>query len=306
MNIIPAPDLLDYKTPAVRHLAWMLTAPLLLCDACSFDPRRHASQTVFDTLSDWDRHPERQPVNLAALLPRRLGLYFERLYAILMADLLGWSILGQNLVIRDQNQTLGELDFLLRNPVSGIVEHHEIAVKFYLGMHGHSRETPLWYGPSDAQDRLDIKTARMLKQQCRLTERPETQALLATLGIDEAVTARAFMPGYLFYPLGTRPTPPDTVADQHLRGYWLPSDQLHTISTRTWVPLEKPHWLGPWMQTEAPDPQLRDQALAWVESRGYPRLFAALKPLPDGSGWAERSRYFVVPEFWPGFGPLAA
>ena len=303
MDTVHSLDPADFTTPAVRHLAWMLSAPQLLNDPRCIDLNLYITAAVIATLHTWDQHPERRPAALNEPPPRRLGLYFEQLYAVLMSDLLGWSILGRNLAVRDGERTLGELDILLRNPASGAVEHHEIAVKFYLGMYDRAREAPLWYGP-DTQDRLDIKTERMLGHQCRMIERPETQALLDTLDAGKAETARAFMPGYLFYPLHAQLPAPATVAEKHLRGYWLPSSELCAISTRTWVPLDKPHWLGPWFQQEAPLSQPLEQALAWVETRGYPRLFASLKPLPDGSGWVERSRYFVVPEFWPGFCPL--
>lgn len=291
-----------FTTPAVRHLAWMLSAPQLLDDPRCLDLGQYITPEVVATLHCWDQDVEKRPAALVEPPPRRLGLYFEQLYAVLMADLLGWSILGRNLAVHDGGRTLGELDILLRNPASGAVEHHEIAVKFYLGIYDRAREAPLWYGP-DTRDRLDIKTGRMLDHQCRMIERAETRALLDTLGVGKAVTAHAFMPGYLFYPLHGQLAAPSTVAEKHLRGYWLPSSELCSISTRSWVPLDKPHWLGPWVQPDAPSSQPLEQVLEWVESRGYPRLFAALKPLPDGSGWVERSRYFVVPEFWPGFDP---
>lgn len=293
-------DPLDFSTPAIRHLAWMLTAPQLLNDdSLCVDFSRYIDQRVIDTLYGWEQHPERRPVALTEPMPRRLGLYFEHLYAVLMSDLLGWSILARNLAVRRGGQTLGELDFLLRHPTTGAVEHHEIAVKFYLGVYEQTRGAPLWYGPG-TQDRLDIKTGRMLEHQCRMTERTETRALLDTLGMGAAVTPRVFMPGYLFYPLDAQIPPPITAAGRHLRGYWLPSSQLCSISTHTWVPLDKPHWLGPWMQATPPDSQHLEQALSWVETRSYPRQFAAMKPRPDGSGWVESARYFVTPEFWPG------
>lgn len=337
-------DPLDYRTPAIRHLAWMLTAPQLLNDPRCVDFRGCINSSVIATLDDWEQNPGHRPPalrpsaaasaspgltphleshleshlgsGLASHLsshpgpslvdtpPRRLGLYFEELYAVLLSDLLGWSILARNLVVRSGGQTLGELDCVVRNPETGVVEHHEIAVKFYLGVYEHAHDAPLWYGP-DTQDRLDIKTDRLLQHQCRMSERPETRRLLDGLGVENVgtenpVQSRAFMPGYLFYPLDTQISSPVTAAARHLRGYWLPISQLCSISTRAWIPLAKPHWIGPWIQTPPPDVQSLEEALSWVETRGYPRLFAAMKPLPDGSGWVEHSRYFVTPEFWPG------
>lgn len=292
------PDLAGLRTPALRHIAWMLTAPQLVEDAASFHPRIHVSASALEILRAWDNHPEKLPASLAAA-PRRLGLYFEHLYVALMSDLFGWSIVTRNLPIRSSARTLGELDFLLRNPASGAVEHHEIAIKFYLGHCDDVDKTVRWYGP-DSRDRLDLKIKRLLDHQCRLTKLPETQATLDALGLPQPTRARVFMPGYLFYPLDAELVSPASAAADHLRGYWLSFSELASKDTSTWVALDKPHWLGSWRQGDMPDPDRSKQVLQLVQTKNYPRLFAALEPLPDGSTWRERARYFVVPDSWPG------
>src|SRR5690606_5646045 len=172
----------------------------------------------------WDLAPENGPALLTAPAPRRLGLYFEALYECLLRDLLGWTVLARNLPIRQGRETLGELDLVARNPVTGNVEHHEIAVKFYLGYH-HANGEALWYGPN-ARDRLDLKTAHLLEKQSQRRQLAATIATLQAHGIPQPQLSRIFMPGYLFYPsrinvrAATMPVPA-TLPANHERGRWL-------------------------------------------------------------------------------------
>lgn len=288
---------LQFRVPAVRHLAWMCGAPQLIVDPSSFDIAGQLPPDTPTILRHWDRKPEDGPALLKEVPHPRLGLYFENLYACLLEDLMGWDILARNLQIKGLERTLGELDFVVRNPHTGTTEHHEIAVKFYLGYPSPKR--PLWYGPN-ARDRLDLKTRRLREHQGRMTHRPETAAALRTLGIKQQPVSRLYMPGYLFYPQGLDMTAPEQAPAHHLRGTWLYWAEAKNRNTEHWVPLHKPHWLGPWVQTEAPDPRTIQDSLDTVDSTGTPRLFARLTFDPAKGFWVEAERTFVVPEHWPG------
>lgn len=291
------PDPGQFRTPAIRHLAWMLSAPQLLESERRFDPAQEAPGHVFATLAQWDRDPGEGPAVLTDPPQRRLGLHFEQLYHCLMEDLLGWQVLVRNLPIRRQGITLGELDFIVRNPATGDLEHHEIAVKFYLGYLGESQVW--WYGPN-ARDRLDLKTRRLLDHQSHLTELPETREHLAGLGLNEPLIKRVYMPGYLFYPRAHHLAPPADVPAQHLRGEWVYRHNLDKVDTSHWVTLDKPHWLGPWQQREQPDEMLTCQNLEAIDHNHRPRLFAELVRNDLSGYWEESRRVFVMPPSWPG------
>lgn len=282
-----------------NHLTWLCQAPQLLDCPETFPLRDHLPDDWPSRLAGWAIDPESRPAALAEPANPRLGYYFERLYECMLTEFLGWPLLAKNLQVRDvAGRTLGELDFVVQNPHTGAVEHHEIAVKFYLGYAGQGEDTR-WFGPN-SRDRLDLKVNRLLEHQSRLGERPETQALLADLGVDEPVTPRIFLPGYLFYPDGGTVQLPDFVPGDHLRGHWLYHHETRSRDTRHWVPLHKPHWLGPWWQQEPPDAGLASTALASVEEYRRPRLFAALEQATDTGFWHETARTFVVPSSWPG------
>lgn len=300
MHAPQLPDLFRFNTPAVRHLAWLCHAPQLIQHSSVFEPLRFLPNNYLAILQSWDTNPSAGPEVLCATPHHRLGYYVESLYACLITELLGWSILARNLPIRVGGRTLGELDFLIHNPHTDAVEHHEIAIKFYLGYAGSAQQPQGWYGPNP-QDRLDIKTARMLGPQRQRGLLPETLAVLAHHGIQAPKTSYVFMPGYLFYPHMPmhEVTRPISCADHHLRGQWIYWENLTEIDTCAWVPLKKPHWLGPWVQTHTPDNTECALALSDIRDTQTPRLFAIVQCDHINGLWTEAARVFVMPAHWP-------
>lgn len=252
------------------------------------------------TLAQWDRYPERGPAVLTETPHYRLGLYFEQLYECLMTDILAWTVVARNLPIRANGITLGELDFVVHNPHSGHNEHHEVAVKFYLGYMARDSTDIRWYGPN-ARDRLDLKSERMLRMQSQRCQLPETHTALSAAGISIPSINRIFMPGYLFYPFDNELPSPATADAGHLRGRWLYLQQARKLGNLDeCVILRKPHWLGPWLQSVAPDQEAVHRAFAEIEESDTPRLFASLTYDSKTAAWRETERFFVVPASWPG------
>ena len=293
-----APDPACFRVPAIRHLAWMCQVPQLTDSPLAFDLRPWLPAGTAELLEGWERLPHTAPAALLEPAPPRLGYYFERLYACLLTDILGWEVLARNLPIRNTERTLGELDFVVRNPQTQAVEHHEIAIKFYLGYPGPGTPTR-WYGPN-AVDRLDLKTARMLEHQCQRGQLAESATALAAQGIDVPTQSRLFMPGYLFYPVHSELGEPDGVPSDHQRGRWTYLEAARGMDTACWVHLRKPHWLGPWVQSEQPDPAAVVAALEQIAATDTPRLFAQMQRDSSSGLWREVDRVFVVPASWPG------
>lgn len=288
-----------FQTPAVRHLAWLCYTPQLLNTPITFRQTDWLPQNLLTTLEQWDKHPEDGPGVLTEPPHYRLGLYFERLYECLMSDILGWTVVARNLPVRAKGITLGELDFIVRNPHTGNNEHHEIAVKFYLGYQLQNQAGVRWYGPN-ARDRLDIKSERMLQEQSQRCQLPETLDALCAAGIATPVLSRIFMPGYLFNPPNATLQIPASADPDHLRGHWLSLPNARARSDlNDWVVLRKPHWLGPWCQPEAPGAGKVWSVFEEIESSNSPRLFALLAHDRVTNLWQETERFFVVPVSWP-------
>ncbi|MBA4501731.1 DUF1853 family protein [Marinobacterium marinum] len=294
MSASADPD--EFKQPAIRHLAWLCRAPQLYRGAPTFVPRDWLPPDYRQQLHHWDHAPETLPELLQGAPARRLGHYFEQLYACLLSDLLGWPLLARNLPIRDSCRTLGELDFLVRNLRLNRVEHHEIAVKFYLGHRSAESGLVRWYGP-DSRDRLDIKTERLLTHQTRLTALPDTRAAMRALGIQTPPVPFLYMPGYLFQPLREDLPVPEQVDSDYASGRWCYPHEVDSLEPEGWVSLHKPHWLGPWCQTVAPETGRLQQAAAEVASTGRACLLGRL--VRGITGWVETERLFIVSNDWP-------
>jgi len=279
-----------------RHLHWLCRAPSLLDDPRVFDLPAYLP-------IDWPERIDlglldangRAPLEQAA--SGRLGHYFEALYAWVLVHVLGWRILARNQVIRSAVRTVGELDFLVVNPATQAVEHHEIAVKFYLG-HAEAPLATLWYGPN-SQDRFDLKRSRLLEHQLTLPQRPETVVALSAASLPQPAVSRLFVLGYLFTPHTEVLVSPTGVAAGHLRGGWLRAATLDPREISQAVVLYKPHWLGPWEQFDAPDTAASRAAVERIAAGGTPRLFARLSHEAVSGYWVEHERFFVLPERWP-------
>lgn len=288
-----------WQTPEVRHLAWLCQAPPLVTSGPVFDLRTALPPDYPQRLRQLDLTPQPLIDRLAAGNTHRLGQYFENLYHFLLSDVLDWPVLLRNVPVRnEQGRTLGELDFVVRNPATGRLQHHEVAVKFYLAF--DTGYTTHWYGPN-AHDRLDLKTRRMISHQCRMTERPETRKVLAELGLDDDIEAAMIMPGYLFLEdSNPHARVPDWVNTDPQQGRWIRSGRLGDKDIDRWVPLHKPDWLGPFQSLTPPDSAATRDALNEAVNQGWPRLFAEMKPRTDRAGFEEHQRWFVMPESWPG------
>ena len=285
-----------FQQPVIRHLAWLCQAPQLYQGDLSFDPSVWLPEGYLQKLQYWDQHPAAMPAVLQQPPPRRLGRYFEQLYACLLQDLLGWDMLARNLQIQHERRTLGELDFLVRNPRTDAIEHHEVAVKFYLGHRDTETGAVLWYGPN-SRDRLDLKTARLLQHQARLTTQPAAQVELQALGVCQMPTPRIFMPGYLFQPLQNVLQVPSQVEPGHGQGRWCYASEASTLIAEGWVVLHKPHWLADWHQPLAPEAGILHQTVKQVAHTGRAGLLARLTG--SAEGWREVERLFMVPDSWP-------
>lgn len=287
-----------WQTPAVRHLAWLCCAPSLVNCGPAFRIADYLPENTLERLLTLDHNPEPLLTHLENGSSRRLGHYFERLYHFALASILEWPVLLRNTPVRDNNgRTLGELDFVVRNPLNGQLTHIEVAVKFYLGYVDGGETT--WFGPN-AHDRLDLKTRRMIDHQCRMTERAETREMLGTHELESPITPAMALPGNLFYPaFGPQASAPGWAHAHHERGYWIRHSDLRRVDLSAWTPLIKPHWLGPYQTSHAPDADLTKAALDAIVETNRPRLFAKLEARTDGQGYEEAGRYFVVPESWP-------
>jgi hypothetical protein len=292
--------------PAVRDLAWVLLSPPLLDP--THCPQRHpltASAWVAapQQLADWLQQLDRDPAPLSGWLAkhsiRRLGLYYERLWQFALMAAPGVQLLAANLAIRQGGHTLGELDLLLQDECG--VHHQELAIKLYLGpQDGDGTDAGQWLGPG-SQDRLARKLDHLLNHQLPLSARPEAQAALAGLGIEQ-VQPQLWLAGYLFYPWPGLSQPPAGALDEHLRGRWLHRKDWVAFQNGSgrWQPIPRQTWLAPAREQEETLWSQEHFAL-WLEELepdAQAQLLVRFEQDAQGA-WQEAERVFLVADAWP-------
>ena len=248
-----------FKHQSVRDLVWAISSPPLisqLSSRCLWPESRWYQQIAEETLP-WLASVDADPAELDELLAgqkdRRLGKYFETLWLYWLRHNKRYQVIENNLQIIIEGETLGEIDFIVFDRVTGQTAHWELAVKFYLGV-GDTREMSSWYGPN-LNDRLDIKVEHLLHRQSLMTKDRRVARWLQQSGIviDECAV---ILKGRLYYPwLAASPgesgryrtdmaSPPQCAPD-HLNSWWLRLSQFDEEfdSRQCFVPLINKGWL---------------------------------------------------------------
>lgn len=329
MLILREGGTLNEQSPHIRRLLWLGSAPSLVQGEDVFAPS--------DSLDAKWRQQVRALADDKALMAwlddcatSRLGRYFEALYLVLCERVLAWRVLANNLPIRSGSRTLGELDILVENRQLNRVEHHEVAVKFYLGT--ATQEGVRWVGPN-RRDRLDLKISRMREHQMTLAQTPEAIHALAKQNLPAPAVSRLVMLGQLFVPceyamqsrqsdnLQVPSLASGVMARSPLTGdtanvtvdpsesfqntlarlptcYWHAVHRIPLSALVNSVVVGKSDWLGTLPNMANPAFANTKVLVDTVEMNQRAELLARLTQGSDGL-WREAERFFLVPKNWP-------
>jgi uncharacterized protein len=299
-------------------LSWLLLSPPLMSGIC--DPGTAPTslqwpvvvfnETQRDLISAWLNTVTNDPTPLIDFLnaarpvneiPLRIGRYAERLLQFFLAYGPTHQLVAANTVCTAQlphakdHTTIGELDFLLRDAQDEAL-HWELALKYFVANDTPTPRIIDYMGP-DGTEALTRKIAKMTRQLEQRVPAPYQEVQWQ---------AQAFTRGYLFYrqpPLVT----PTQVHPDHLRGFWLWSDELASAgSQQRWVFLPRAYWLAPrvWLDSYNASELLELLHQKWREqthvsqSRSKPVHLAGLlvaRVFPTEGGFVEQQRGFVMP-----------
>lgn len=162
-----------FKHRCIQDLAWVIrSAPILSgeikgvywltqkqCEA--------EYQACLPQLLELDDNPVVLEQQLAVIKPYIIGKRFECLVNFWLNISPNFEVLIHNYVLQGEQQTLGEIDFIIRELATNKIIHLEVAVKFYLGRDNLSQMNS-WYG-TNLKDRLDIKYQRLVEHQTQLS-----------------------------------------------------------------------------------------------------------------------------------------
>jgi hypothetical protein len=226
-------------------------------------------------------------------LQQKLGHLYEDALAFMLKSTPRYDCLARGIQIRqDAGQTLGELDFLVRDLVSDQLIHLELAVKFYLAV--ETKSGILLPGP-DARDNYFRKLEKMRSHQLTLVK--NFGALLPDRFQEEEIVAQQLVHGCIFNHVHAN----QTVEEEFLnpngrRGKWLHAQDcadyfakdtlLEVIPKPLWpVPLEMMEEIE--LERWKPDEQIDRCVLvrAIVEA--------------DSSESVEKLPYFITPNGYP-------
>ncbi len=325
-------------------LEWLLTSPPLLSAAAPGSVGSHASVQRFTELElgairAWLADLRVSPHDFVDFMsrardqartsnapgrllsePLRLGRLAERLLEYFLRFGPLHTHVASNLPIRfdgagSDRTTVGEIDFLLRSP-TGEPLHWELAVKYFLcQVWGKEAAACDFKGP-DSKETFDYKLHKLLVRQLS----HDAPAPHGGLAWQPQAVAR----GWMFYRFGHAVPRCDVLSADHLRGWWLPLDEVNQLNPRhRYVELPRSRWMPPlrmsmdatdganlsslaarltqaWSQQAACQdvphawPRVaRAQALGKSPSA---RLVAELMPhVAAANQWVEVCRYFVLP-----------
>ncbi len=301
-----------------RDLYWCLSCPPLVDESehesASAD-LRSLIKSIRQATENTNIQPQILPFFSKLPATRRVGHYYEQLWHFLYAHSQGIGIAAVNHPIRDQNKTLGEIDFLLSG--AGGLRHRELAVKFYLA-HRPVTDDIQWIGPN-GKDRLSRKWQHLTNHQIRLLGSTAGQQWLRDQGLPVPQHAADIqIQGQLFLPFSALTDP--EAGKYYIRtaqkpllyckpwlGYWCHRRDLstaldllkstHGILESEVRVLSRLHWLaGP--DSDLWDTASRPETRSAVAHGASPLL---LQFVPWQPGQALPLRLMVVENGWPMF-----
>ena len=216
----------------------------------------------------------------------RVGHYFENLIHFWLKHIRGVEIIAHRQPVRDEERTLGELDFVFRDE-AGRLNHWEVAVKFYLQTTSNDGH-PKYLGPN-TNDSLERKLERMRNHQLPLSGRI----------YNDVEIRQAFVKGWLFQPTGI-----DLALDVemlnpgHLRGGWMHAGEIDGKGgfdgrAQAFSVMKKPFWLTPERPYRSMD-EFADCARDHFAKRTTAMHVALFDEARE-----ETRRLFVVRDGWP-------
>lgn len=218
----------------------------------------------------------------------RLGHLVEKVISAMFQGSKNYEVLHENVQIKDNQQTIGEIDFILQETSSNAITHLEVAYKFYLYDPCISNNQNLnWIGPN-RNDSLVEKLTKLKDKQFPLLLHPNAQTTLKNIDVNNASQALCFMIA-LFVPYNFKETlKPEFEAA--IKGYYLRLDTFNSLnhtSMKYCLPL-KTNW--------GIDPPENDSWMDFTEIKEY--LATAIREKQAPLCWRKHgdhySTFFIV------------
>ena len=171
----------------------------------------------------------------------RIGKLVEEFVQFDLAQNKDVQVLASNHQVIDEQQTLGELDCLLKLKDANV--HLEIVYKFYLYDPAKEGEINRWVGPSQ-KDSLVQKLDKLKNKQMPLLYHQTTASLLNELGLSAAdFEQRVCFKAQLFVPYSLVGTTFSVVNNECIQGFYLNKEDLAQFEAYEFFVPSKIDWL---------------------------------------------------------------
>lgn len=186
------------------------------------------------------------------------------------------DLLVSNIQIQGETETLGEIDYIIRNLNSQKITHIELACKFYLydidaGVNQESK----WIGPN-RKDSLYDKLEKIKWRQFPIIHKDETLQTLKNLNIEFPTTQELCLKAFLFIPKEMNFQEFPISYQECIVGHWMrPNDFENEDKAAQYAIPDKKEWLLPLGQIERWHSFAEAQSivLEQVDSHNSPLLY---------------------------------
>jgi len=211
-------------TPIQRFYQWVIDSPSLLeLRSPISDLSVFSSNHRLDDTHTYQGNP-------------RLGFLYQHLCEQVINSSPNHAITHDEIQINVDGRTLGAIDFIVENQQSNLLEHWEVAIKFYL-LHGD-----IWFGPN-SHDQLDKKLERMLNHQLAMSS---SSAFVEQYPELQTASEHLLMQGRLYInPFLDQSVPTECLGHKinssQVNGFWCYKSQVHLIEEALY-PINKDQW----------------------------------------------------------------
>lgn len=149
-----------------------------------------------------------------------LGKRVEHFFLASIKSSSEYQLIANNIQISDENRTLGELDFLLRELRTSNILHIELMYKFYVYDPEFTIEMERWIGPN-RRDSLLQKIEKVKTNQFPLLYTSEAKKYLSSLNLSsEEIEQQLYFKATLFIPEAFIDFEFPHINKQSIAGYW--------------------------------------------------------------------------------------
>jgi len=205
------------------------------------------------------------PIDLSTFEPQpipknlRLGHQIEYIFHQILSHSDSYEVLAHNIQIKKENETIGELDFIIRFRESRKLLHIELTYKFYIIDPTIPEPIHRLMGPNK-KDLFYTKLKKTKEKQLPLIRTKEGQKALKNLGIHaEELEQQVLFIGQLFKPYNLKTPSIHPLNTECIVGFWIrisdfESDvfkkyQYHVTYKNEWIHI--PHQDVIWLSHDA-------------------------------------------------------